>query len=332
MMFDKKGNDTNLRIYAPLWSIPILAIGVAETVAPYAEAETVGVSEASKSFNRIPIPVYPKAVTFNVSVRRPQPVSRGERASKKMASVILNDSVSAGAIKNVSAEIGKTIGGALPANTGNIPEIVQNNAEDSAEPKSAGFPPLNDDLIARSTSIDDLVEHNDAVGTTFSKSNFAEHQLASNETGRVDHQRMIYGTSARNADKAYFPQQFGQLAETLQGKSEVKFTSSIPEHGELDKNERNSPHQASDQAKPVTVSVDSDLSGTTVEPEELSIKGGYFHYGSSDVDSDVAFLADEDGDGKLVTTNASAESRVIPSEASSVPIFPDQSLEVGSAS
>ena len=322
----------SLRIYAPLWSIPILAIGLTETAAPYAEVETAGESEASKSSNRIPIPRYSEAVTVNLIARLPQPVSRSEGASKKMASLILDDPISAGATKNVSTEISEKLGGAHPSNTGTIPVIVKNNSEDLAGPKSTSSPAILDDLVARSTPIAGLVEHNDVLDTTFSKPDFAVRQLASNGMRPMDQQRMIYGTSARNADKAYFPQQFGQLAETLQEKSEAKLTSSIPVHGELQEIEGNFLFQASDQANPVALSIDNNRSGTTFEMEELSKKDGYFHYGSSDVDSDIAFLTEEDSFGKLSKPDASAGSPVIPSEVSSVPVLLDKPVEIGSAS
>lgn len=312
-----------------------MAIGVAGSAVPYASVDTAKASGASNSFAPVSISPSFKATTGNENILPIEPIVEARQASTKMASTVLSDSESVGVITIVPAETLAEYKKPSPAKSDNRTAIVKNVIAGIAEPKAVGARPPSAGLVATSAPIKDQLRNGAVLGIGISIPGNAGHQLGLNSMRPADQKRLIYGTSARNADKVYFPQQFSQSVGTLQAAAEIKQSSSFAAQIALDKQENTVASNGSKKGRAVVPSLDTSQTGTTAENQGPIQRGGYFEYEPSaeqiTVESAVA-VGDQVNIISIGSTPDASEATTIkPADASSGAASSGQSSEMGSA-
>lgn len=207
--------DRIVKIHTPFWSIPILALGTAESVVPSARVVIAETSRTSESVAAVPRSLSPKASAGVQDSLLRQPVVDNRQARPTVASTDLEKSGSVGAVDSASVSIAEEYRQPVPDKRQFGTTVSDGKVGVSAEPGEAGSLPAAVDLAATSTTISHRPEIDAGTGAGISIPGRSGHQPRLESIRPADRRRLIYGTSARNADKVYFPQQFGQSVGTL---------------------------------------------------------------------------------------------------------------------
>lgn len=292
-----------------------MAIGMAESVVPSVRVDVAMTSGGSDPVNAVLVSLSAEAPVGVQKILPRQPVAETTQAKPKMASAILEKTESGAAVKNTPVRMVEEYKHPAPESRDYGSGNIGNKILESSEPKAVESPPAAVNLAARSTPIRRPLGNDAGIAADISIPVIAGRSLGLTSIKPIDRRRLIYGTSARNADKVYFPKQFSQAVGTLNAKAgmtpQLSATPQIVSRGNGDTS-----NSAPDRRQTETAGVSyQQLSQNTTEPgnQEPLPNGGYLEY-ETDFEqyavTNVVTMADEEA--MISITAVPDESKAAP--------------------